>query len=89
MRSRVLRNVAVSRFGGYFGITVPIGRPVLSIVTTGDCVFTVSAVQRLATVAAATIGMSVAPLAAADYSLSYGGGGGCSNAYGSYQNCNH
>jgi hypothetical protein len=42
----------------------------------------------LAMVAAATIGMSVAPSAAADYSLSHGGGGGCTNAYGSYQNCN-
>jgi hypothetical protein len=43
----------------------------------------------LVTVAAAIIGMSVAPSAAADYSLFYGGGGGCTNAYGSYQNCNH
>jgi hypothetical protein len=42
----------------------------------------------LVTVAATTIGMSVAPSAAAGYSLSYGGAG-CHNAYGSYQNCNH
>jgi hypothetical protein len=43
----------------------------------------------LVTVAAAIIGMSVAPSAGADYSLFYGGGGGCTNAYGSYQNCHH
>jgi hypothetical protein len=43
----------------------------------------------LATVAAAIIAMSVAPSAAADYSLFYGGGEGCTNFYGAYQNCHH
>ena len=40
--------VSVSRFGGYFGATWPSCRPSLSIVTRGNCIFTVVAVQRRA-----------------------------------------
>jgi hypothetical protein len=72
------------RSSGRFRVAKPDGRKPRD--GTGN---TVLCDWGLVTVAAVIIEMSVAPSAAADYSLFYGGRGGCTNAYGSYQSCTH